>query len=226
MIAEFGQMTLILALVLALLLSALPLIGAWRGNARLMATAPSLALGMFVFVTAAWATLSWAFLQNDFTIEYVATHSNLLLPWYYRLSAVWGGHEGSLLLWMLMLGGWTVAVVALSGSLTREFRARVLAVMGMISVGFLSFTLLTSNPFVRLLPGAPDGNDLNPLLQDPGMIFHPPLLYMGYVGFAVAFAFAIAGLLGGKIERQWVRWAKPWTLAAWAFLTGGITLGS
>jgi len=226
MIAEFGQMTLILALVLAVLLSVLPLIGAWRGNARMMATAPSLAIGMFVFAAAAFATLSWAFLKNDFTIEYVATHSNLLLPWYYRISAVWGGHEGSLLLWMLMLGGWTVAVVALSGSLTRDFRARVLAVMGMISVGFLSFTLLTSNPFVRLLPGAPDGNDLNPLLQDPGMIFHPPLLYMGYVGFAVAFSFAIAGLLGGKIERQWVRWAKPWTLAAWSFLTGGIALGS
>jgi len=226
MIGEFGQFTLILALILALLLSVLPMVGAWRSHDRLMASASSLALGVFVFTAAAFATLAWGFLQNDFTIQYVAAHSNLLLPWYYRLSGVWGGHEGSLLLWVLMLGGWMTAVVALSGSLSKQFRARVLAVMGMVAVGFLSFTLLTSNPFERLLPGPPDGNDLNPLLQDPGMIFHPPLLYMGYVGFAVAFAFAIAGLIGGKVERQWVRWAKPWTLAAWGFLTGGIALGS
>ncbi|MDT8437983.1 MAG: heme lyase CcmF/NrfE family subunit [Wenzhouxiangellaceae bacterium] len=226
MIGEFGQLTLILALLLAILLSVLPLIGAWKNHARLMATAPSLTIGLFVFVTLAFATLAWGFLQSDFTIKYVASNSNLLLPWYYRISGVWGGHEGSLLLWMLMLAGWMAAVVALSGSLPNVFRARVLAVMGMVAVGFLSFTLLTSNPFDRILPGMPDGNDLNPLLQDPGMIFHPPLLYMGYVGFAVAFAFAIAGLLGGRVERQWVRWAKPWTLAAWSFLTGGIALGS
>ena len=226
MIAEFGQFTMILALVLALLLSILPLIGAWRGNDRLMASASSLTIGLFVFSAIAFATLAWGFLSNDFTIKYVASHSNLLLPWYYRFSGVWGGHEGSLLLWILMLAGWAAAVVMLSGPLSKEFRARVLAVMGMVAVGFLSFTLLTSNPFDRLLPGPPDGQDLNPLLQDPGMIFHPPLLYMGYVGFAVAFAFAIAGLLGGKVEREWVRWAKPWTLSAWAFLTGGIALGS
>jgi len=226
MIAEFGQLALILALILALLLSVLPIIGAWNGNRRLIDSASSLAIGQFVFVATAFGALAAGFLANDFTIRYVAGHSNLLLPWYYRLSGVWGGHEGSLLLWVLMLSGWMVAVVALSNSLSREFRARVLAVMGMIAVGFLLFTLLTSNPFERLLPGAPDGNDLNPLLQDPGMIFHPPLLYMGYVGFAVAFAFAIAGLLGGRVERDWIRWAKPWTLAAWAFLTGGIALGS
>jgi len=226
MIAEFGQLALIFALVLAGLLSTLPLIGAWRGDSRLIDTATSLTIGLFVFIAVAWGTLAWGFLVNDFTIKYVAGHSNLLLPWYYRISGVWGGHEGSLLLWILMLSGWMVAVVALSKPLSREFRARVLAVMGMIAVGFLLFTVLTSNPFDRLLPGAPDGNDLNPLLQDPGMIFHPPLLYMGYVGFAVAFAFAIAGLLGGKVEREWIRWAKPWTLAAWSFLTGGIALGS
>jgi len=226
MIGELGQMVLLLALVLAICLSILPLIGAWMNDDRLIATAPSLAIGLFVFSLLAYALLSAGFLVHDFTIEYVAANSNLLLPWYYRLSAVWGGHEGSLLLWILMLTGWMVAVVALSGPLPQAFRARVLAVMGIIAVGFLSFTAFTSNPFTRILPGVPDGNDLNPLLQDPGMIFHPPLLYMGYVGFAVAFAFAIAGLLGGKVEREWIRWAKPWTLAAWSFLTGGIALGS
>jgi len=226
MIAELGQMVLLLALVLAVCLSILPLIGAWLEDERLIATAPSLTIGLFVFSLLAYVLLSAGFLVHDFTIEYVAANSNLLLPWYYRLSAVWGGHEGSLLLWILMLCGWMVAVVALSGPLPQVFRARVLAVMGIIAVGFLSFTAFTSNPFNRILPGAPDGNDLNPLLQDPGMIFHPPLLYMGYVGFAVAFAFAIAGLLGGRVERAWIRWAKPWTLSAWAFLTGGIALGS
>jgi len=226
MIAELGQIVLLLALVLAICLSILPLIGAWLKDDRLIATAPSLAIGLFVFSLLAYMLLSAGFLVHDFTIEYVAANSNLLLPWYYRLSAVWGGHEGSLLLWILMLTGWMVAVVALSGPLPQAFRARVLAVMGIIAVGFLSFTAFTSNPFSRILPGVPDGNDLNPLLQDPGMIFHPPLLYMGYVGFAVAFAFAIAGLLGGRVEREWIRWAKPWTLAAWSFLTGGIALGS
>ncbi|MCA1780195.1 MAG: heme lyase CcmF/NrfE family subunit, partial [Xanthomonadaceae bacterium] len=226
MTAEFGQMTQVLALILAICLSIVPLYGAWRDDQRLMASASSLAIGLFVFALAAFVTLAMAFLSSDFTIAYVANHSNLLLPWYYQISGIWGGHEGSLLLWILMLCGWMVAVVALSSPLSRPFRARVLAVMGMIAVGFLSFTIFTSNPFDRILPGVPDGNDLNPLLQDPGMIFHPPLLYMGYVGFAVAFAFAIAGLLGGHIERQWIRWAKPWTLAAWSFLTGGIALGS
>jgi len=226
MIPELGNIALILALVLGILLATLPLIGAWKGNDRLIGLAPSLAVGQLVFIGVSYWALSQAFLNHDFTVEYVAMNSNLLLPWYYRLSAVWGGHEGSLLLWMLMLSGWTVAVAVFSRSLPRAFTARVLAVMGMISIGFLLFTLLTSNPFDRILPGPPDGQDLNPLLQDPGMIIHPPLLYMGYVGFAVAFAFAIAGLLTGGVDRQWVRWSRPWTLVAWAFLTGGITLGS
>ncbi|MDT8410041.1 MAG: cytochrome c biogenesis protein CcsA, partial [Wenzhouxiangellaceae bacterium] len=219
MTAEFGQMALVLALLLAICLSVLPLLGAWRNDARLMATASSLAIGLFVFALAAFVTLASAFLANDFTIAYVANHSNLLLPWYYQLSGIWGGHEGSLLLWILMLCGWMVAVVALSAPLSRPFRARVLAVMGMIAVGFLSFTIFTSNPFDRILPGVPDGNDLNPLLQDPGMIFHPPLLYMGYVGFSVTFAFAIAALLGGRLDAAWARWSRPWAAVAWAFLT-------
>ncbi|AKS42506.1 heme lyase CcmF/NrfE family subunit [Wenzhouxiangella marina] len=226
MIPELGQISLILALILATLLATVPLIGAWRGDTRLMRLAPSLVIGHFVFVALAYLVLSLAFVQHDFTVTYVAMHSNLLLPLAYRLSAVWGGHEGSLLLWILMLAGWMLAVTAFSRSLPQAYRTRVLSVMGMISIGFLLFTLLTSNPFERILPGPPDGRDLNPLLQDPGMIFHPPLLYMGYVGFAVAFAFAIAGLIGGRVEREWVRWSRPWTLIAWSFLTAGITLGS
>ena len=226
MIAELGQITLILALLLAVCLAVFPLYGAWRGHDRLIDLAPSLTIGYFVFALAAFMMLVIAFLQHDFTVLYVANNSNLLLPWYYRITAVWGGHEGSLLLWILMLAGWMIAVVLFSKTLPRVFLARVLAVMAMISIGFLLFTLLTSNPFDRILPTPPDGQDMNPLLQDAGMIFHPPLLYMGYVGFAVAFAFAIAGLLGGKVEREWVRWSRPWTLSAWAFLTGGIALGS
>jgi cytochrome c-type biogenesis protein CcmF len=226
MIAEFGQVSLILALILAVLLATLPLIGAQRGNQALMRLAPSLVIGHFVFAACAYAALSMAFLNHDFTVTYVAMNSNLLLPWHYRLAAVWGGHEGSLLLWILMLAGWMLAVAAFSRSMPRVYLTRVLAVMGMVSIGFLLFTLLTSNPFDRILPGPIDGRDLNPLLQDPGMIFHPPLLYMGYVGFAVAFGFAIAGLIGGKVERDWVRWSRPWTLIAWSFLTVGITLGS
>ena len=226
MIAELGQIALILALLLAVCLAVFPLYGAWRGHDRLIDLAPSLTIGYFVFALAAFMMLVTAFLQHDFTVLYVANNSNLLLPWYYRITAVWGGHEGSLLLWILMLAGWMIAVVLFSKTLPRVFLARVLAVMAMISIGFLLFTLLTSNPFDRILPTPPDGQDMNPLLQDAGMIFHPPLLYMGYVGFAVAFAFAIAGLLGGKVEREWVRWSRPWTLSAWAFLTGGIALGS
>ncbi|NKI35757.1 heme lyase CcmF/NrfE family subunit [Wenzhouxiangella sp. XN79A] len=226
MLGELGQVAMITSLAIAFLLATLPLIGAWRNDSKLMALAPSLTLGLFVFVTLAFGILVTAFVINDFTIAYVATNSNLLLPVYYRVTAVWGGHEGSLLLWVMMLAGWMIAVVMFSRSLSRPFLARVLAVMSWIVIGFLLFTILTSNPFQRLLPTPPDGADLNPLLQDPGMIFHPPLLYMGYVGFAVAFAFAIAGLLGGRVERDWVRWMRPWTLAAWSFLTGGIALGS
>ncbi len=226
MIAELGQVFLSLALILALVLSLVPLYGAYKNKPALMAMAHTLVIGHFVFALAAYIALSIVFFNHDFTVTYVATNSNLLLPWYYRLSAVWGGHEGSLLLWILMLAGWMLLVSLLSRSLPRAFIARVLAVMGMISVGFLLFTLLTSNPFDRLIPGPLDGQDLNPLLQDPGMIFHPPLLYMGYVGFAVAFGFAIAGLLGGRVESEWVKWSRPWTLMAWAFLTVGIALGS
>ncbi len=226
LLGELGQVAMITSLAIAFLLATLPLIGAWRNDSKLMALAPSLTIGLFVFVTLAFGILVTAFVVNDFTIAYVATNSNLLLPVYYRVTAVWGGHEGSLLLWVMMLAGWMIAVVIFSRSLSKPFLARVLAVMSWIVIGFLLFTILTSNPFQRLLPGPPDGADLNPLLQDPGMIFHPPLLYMGYVGFAVAFAFAIAGLLGGRVERDWVRWMRPWTLSAWAFLTGGIALGS
>ena len=227
MIAEFGQISLILALILAIILATVPLWGAWRNNERLMNLAPSLVAGHFVFALAAFASLATLFIRHDFTVMNVAINSNLLLPWYYRLSATWGSHEGSLLLWILMLAGWMLAVAVMSRKvLPPVFLTRVLSVMGMISIGFLLFTILTSNPFVRILPGPVDGQDLNPLLQDPGMIFHPPLLYMGYVGFSVAFGFAIAGLLGGRVERDWVRWSRPWTLMAWAFLTGGITLGS
>ena len=226
MIAEFGQIALILALVLAVLLATLPLYGAYKNNSALMRLAPSLVIGHFVFAACAFGCLTMLFLRHDFSVINVATNSNLLLPWHYRMSAVWGSHEGSLLLWILMLSGWMLAVAIFSRSLPRPFLTRVLAVMGMISIGFLLFTLLTSNPFDRILPGPPDGRDLNPLLQDPGMIFHPPLLYMGYVGFAVAFGFSIAGLLGGRVEREWVRWCRPWTLLAWSFLTGGIALGS
>ena len=226
MIAELGQIALILALAMAVLLATVPLVGAWRGDERLMRLAPSLVAGHFVFALAAWLALVAAFLNHDFSVINVALNSNLLLPWYYRISASWGSHEGSLLLWILMLAGWMLAVVVFSRSLPKPFLTRVLSVMGMVSIGFLLFTLLTSNPFDRVLPGPPDGQDLNPLLQDPGMIFHPPLLYMGYVGFAVAFGFAIAGLLGGRVELDWVRWSRPWTLSAWAFLTAGITLGS
>ena len=226
MIPELGQISLILALVLATLLATIPLYGAWKNDSRLMALAPSLVIGHFVFALMAYLVLTVAFINHDFTVTYVAMNSNLLLPLFYRVSAVWGGHEGSLLLWILMLAGWMLAVLMFSRALPTAYRTRVLSVMGMVSIGFLLFTLLTSNPFERILPGPPDGQDLNPLLQDPGMIFHPPLLYMGYVGFAVAFGFAIAGLLGGKVERDWVRWSRPWTLTAWAFLTAGITLGS
>ncbi len=227
MIAEFGQISLILALILAALLATVPLWGAYRNNQALMNLAPSLVVGHFVFLLAAFLALATSFLRHDFTVINVAINSNLLLPWYYRLVATWGSHEGSLLVWMLILGSWMLAVAPLSRKvLPNYFMARVLAVMGMISVGFLLFTILTSNPFDRILPGPPDGQDLNPLLQDWAMIVHPPMLYMGYVGMSVAFAFAIAGLLSGRMQKEWVRWSRPWTLAAWAFLSAGIMLGS
>ena len=226
MLPELGQVALILSLLLAVLLSVLPMAGAWRGNARWMATARPLAWGQLAFVALAFAALTIAFVQQDFSVAYVAQNSNSLLPVPYRFSAVWGAHEGSLLLWVLILALWTAAVAYFSRSLPEAVVARVLAVLGLVSVGFLLFTLLTSNPFLRHLPALAEGRDLNPLLQDPGLIIHPPMLYTGYVGFAVAFAFAIAALLDGRLDTRWVRWARPWTNVAWAFLTLGIALGS
>ncbi|WP_049622546.1 heme lyase CcmF/NrfE family subunit [Frateuria defendens] len=226
MTPELGQLALILALLLALAQGILPILGAWRGNAALMALARPAAAGQAVFVGLAFAILAWAFLQSDFSVAYVANNSNLALPWYYRLAAVWGAHEGSMLLWVTILNVWTVALAAFSAQLPDAFRARVLGVLGLIGVGFLAFILFTSNPFARLLPVPADGADLNPLLQDPGMTFHPPVIYMGYVGFSVAFAFAIAGLLGGELEQAWVRWSRPWTNIAWGFLSAGIVAGS
>ncbi|PIX60814.1 MAG: c-type cytochrome biogenesis protein CcmF [Lysobacterales bacterium CG_4_10_14_3_um_filter_64_11] len=226
MIAELGQIALILALILALVQAALPMWGAARNDAALMAVARPAAYGQLLFLAVAFALLTSLFVIQDFSVLYVARNSNSLLPMAYRFSAVWGGHEGSLLLWVLILGIWTAAVARLSHALPQPVVARVLAVLGLISVGFLLFTAMTSNPFDRVLPAWPDGNDLNPLLQDPGLIVHPPMLYTGYVGFAVAFAFAIAALIDGRLDERWVRWARPWTNVAWGFLTVGIALGS
>ena len=227
MYPELGQMTLILALLIAVLLSVVPLFGSVTGREQLQAFARPLAAGLFVFVALAFALLTHAFLTDDFSVAYVANNSNSLLPWYYKFSAVWGGHEGSLLLWLLMLAGWSLAVAIFSRRLPPVMVAQVLSVMGMVTVGFLLFTVLTSNPFDRILPNVPqDGADLNPLLQDFGLIIHPPMLYMGYVGFSVAFAFAIAALINGRLDAAWARWSRPWTTAAWAFLSLGIALGS
>ena len=227
MIPELGHLAMILALCLALVQSTLPMIGAWRGDRQWMSLAPPAAWGQFAFLAFAFACLTYSFMVDDFSVAYVAQNSNTALPWYYKFSAVWGAHEGSLLLWALILGGWTFAVAIFSRQLPEEMLARVLGVMGIISVGFLLFLIVTSNPFTRLLPNVPaDGRDLNPLLQDFGLIIHPPMLYMGYVGFSVAFAFAIAALLGGKLDAAWARWSRPWTIVAWAFLGIGIALGS
>ncbi|MBW3696399.1 heme lyase CcmF/NrfE family subunit [Vibrio sp. T187] len=227
MIAEIGQFAMILSLGLALLLSVLPLYGAAKNNTMLMNSARPLSWGMFLFLALSFVILCYAFYTNDFTVEYVANNSNTQLPWYYRITAVWGAHEGSLLLWVLIQAGWTVAVATFSRGMPQESVARVLAIMGLITVGFLLFIIVTSNPFIRTLPFFPvDGRDLNPLLQDPGLIIHPPMLYMGYVGFSVAFSFAIASLMSGRLDTAWARWSRPWTTAAWLFLTLGIALGS
>ncbi|TRX74409.1 heme lyase CcmF/NrfE family subunit [Pseudomonas mangiferae] len=227
MVPELGHLALILALCFAVVQASLPLIGAWRGDRQWMGLAQPAAWAQFAFLAFAFACLAHAFLTDDFSVGYVASNSNSALPWYYKLSAVWGAHEGSLLLWAFILGGWTFAVSIFSRQLPEVMLARVLAVMGMISTGFLLFLIITSNPFSRLLPQTPaDGNDLNPLLQDFGLIVHPPMLYMGYVGFSVAFAFAIAALLGGRLDAAWARWSRPWTLVAWGFLGVGIVLGS
>ncbi|MDD2719970.1 MAG: heme lyase CcmF/NrfE family subunit [Gallionella sp.] len=226
MIPELGLFSLIIALCLAIILGVLPILGAARNNAVFMGVARPLAYGQLLMIALAFAALAYAFLHNDFSVLYVAEHSNSQLPSIYRFSAIWGGHEGSLLLWTLLLAVWTAAVATFSKHLPDEMVARVLGVMGLISVGFILFMLLTSCPFDRLLPAAADGRDLNPLLQDPGLVIHPPMLYMGYVGFSVAFAFAISALLGGKLDATWARWSRPWTTVAWVFMTCGIALGS
>jgi cytochrome c-type biogenesis protein CcmF len=226
MIPEIGQFALTIALLLALTQATLPLIGASRGNRTWIALAAPAGQAQFLFVTIAFCCLAYSFITNDFSVLNVATNSNSQLPLHYRLAATWGSHEGSLLLWTLMLALWTVAVSLFSRHLPDEMVARVLSVMGIVSVGFLLFMLLTSNPFARIFPVPVDGRDLNPLLQDPAMVAHPPMLYMGYVGFSVAFAFAIAALIGGRLDATWARWSRPWTTVAWMFLTCGIALGS
>src|SRR5437763_2268371 len=226
MVPELGHFALIVALFVALALASLPLVGAVRNDFALMAMARPAARVLFILVDFAFGCLAWSFVTIDFSVENVAQHSNSRLPSYYRFAATWGSHEGSLLLWLLMLTGWAGAVTLFSRNLPAAVIARVLAIMGLIAVGFLLFLLLTSNPFARLLPPPVDGQDLNPLLQDPGMVIHPPMLYMGYVGFSVAFAFAIAALLGGRLDATWARWSRPWTTVAWCFLTLGIALGS
>ena len=226
MIPELGHFALILALSLAVCQGVLPLVGAYRNDATLMSVARAAAQGQFFFVAVAFACLTWSFLQSDFSVAYVANHSQLALPTVYKISAVWGAHEGSLLLWILIMSAWTVAVGRYSHNLPEEFATRVIGVLGLLSVGFLLFTLFTSNPFDRLDIVPLDGADLNPLLQDPGLAIHPPILYIGYVGFSVAFAFAIAAMLSGNLDQKWAKWTRPWTTAAWCFLTVGIALGS
>src|SRR5687767_1195658 len=226
MIPEFGQIALALALCLALVQATLPLLGAARGRADWMALARPAAAGQFVFVAVAFGALEYALLTDDFSVGFVALHSNSALPAFYKATAAWGGHEGSMLLWIAVLAVWTMAVAAGSRSQPQEFASRVLGVLGIVSAGVIAFALITSNPFTRLIPAPANGNDLNPLLQDPGMIFHPPMLYVGYVGMAVPFAFAVAALLTGRLDKDWARWTRPWTLVAWLFLTVGITIGS
>ena len=226
MTPELGHLALILAFLISLIQGVLPIVGAHRGHAGWIALARPAAQTQFVLILFSFACLMQAFVANDFSVAYVAAHSNSKLPTIYRASAVWGGHEGSLLLWVLMLSAWTLAVSLFSRQLPQAMVARVIGVLGLVAAGFLMFMLFTSDPFERLLPGAADGQDLNPLLQDPGLVFHPPMLYMGYVGFSVAFAFAIAALLAGRLDAAWARWSRPWTTVAWVFLTLGIALGS
>ncbi len=226
MIPEIGHFSLILALLLALTQGIVPIFGAQKGIPSLMNIAKPVAQGQFVFVAIAFGCLVYSLINNDFSVSYVAEHSNSHLPLQYKIAAEWGGHEGSLLLWVTILGIWSVAVTVFSRHLPDEMVARVLGIMGLVSVGFLLFMLLTSDPFARIFPAPEDGADLNPLLQDPGLVIHPPMLYMGYVGFSIAFAFALSALLSGKLDATWARWSRPWTTAAWIFLTVGIALGS
>ena len=226
MIPEIGHFALIMALCVAMVQGVVSIAGAQTGTRSWMEMARPAAQAHFIFIVVAFGCLMYAFIQNDFSVKYVATVSNSMLPIQYRIAAIWGGHEGSLLLWALLLGIWTLAVSRFSRNLPIEMVSRVIGVMGLISVGFIMFMLFTSNPFDRLLPAALDGRDLNPLLQDFGLIIHPPMLYTGYVGFSVAFAFAIAALLGGHMDATWARWSRPWTTVAWIFMTFGIALGS
>ncbi|MEO1900078.1 MAG: cytochrome c biogenesis protein CcsA, partial [Methylococcales bacterium] len=226
MIAEIGQFALILALCMAVIQGLLPIIGAYRLIGGWVAVARPSAYAQLVFMLISYGCLTYAFLVHDFSILYVANNSNTKLPILYLVSGVWGAHEGSLLLWALVLSIWTGLVATFSKGVPETTLARVLGVMGLISIGFILFLLLTSNPFERLFPAAIEGGDLNPLLQDPGLAIHPPMLYMGYVGFSVAFAFSIAALLEGRLDSAWARWSRPWTNIAWVFLTLGIALGS
>ena len=226
MIPEFGHYALILALCIAVIQGILPLVGAHQGRREWILLARPAAQTVFFLLAIAFVILAWSFYSNDFSVLYVAEHSNSQMPVIYRMGAVWGGHEGSLLLWIFLLSTWTILVAQLSKSLDEFMVARVIGVLGLVTTGLLLFVLTTSNPFERLLPAAQDGRSLNPLLQDPGLVFHPPMLYMGYVGFSVAFAFAIASLLSGRLDAAWARWSRPWTTAAWVFLTLGIALGS
>ncbi|QKM65732.1 c-type cytochrome biogenesis protein CcmF [Polynucleobacter tropicus] len=226
MIPEIGHFALILALCVSIIQGVLPLLGAQQGRRECLVLARPATQISFLLLAISFGVLAWCFYVNDFSVLYVAEHSNSQLPTVYRLGAVWGGHEGSLLLWIFLLTGWAFAVAQLSKTLDEFMVGRVLAVLGLVATGLLLFVLTTSNPFERLLPAAQDGRSLNPLLQDPGLVFHPPMLYMGYVGFSVAFAFAIASLLSGKLDAAWARWSRPWTTTAWIFLTLGIALGS
>jgi cytochrome c-type biogenesis protein CcmF len=226
MIPELGHFSLIIGLAFALLLACVPLIGVARKDPYLVRYAWPLSYGMFFFILVSILILGYCFAIDDFSVAYVAHHSNSQLPAFFKIAAVWGGHEGSLLFWVFSLSVWLVAVAIFSKDLEEVFTARVLSILAMIVVGFTLFLLFTSNPFERLFPAPFEGRDLNPMLQDVGLIFHPPMLYLGYVGFAVSFAFAIAALMSGRLDSAWARWSRPWTLAAWTFLTGGIALGS
>jgi len=226
MIVEIGHFALILAACVALVQGVLPLAGTAFDHQRWQALARPSAAVQFLLIAFSFGVLAHGALTDDFSIKYIAEHSNSLLPAQYKFASVWGGHEGSLLLWMLMLSGWTVSVALFSRTLPLAMVARVIGILGLVSTGFLMFILTTSSPFERLLPAAPDGRDLNPLLQDPGLVIHPPMLYMGYVGFSVAFAFSVAALMSGRMDAAWARWSRPWTVVAWIFMTAGIALGS
>ena len=226
MIVEIGHIALIMALAVALVQAVVPMIGASRGDGRLMALASTAAGIQWLFIVIAFFALMNAYVTSDFSVFNVASNSHSAKPILYKIADVWGNHEGSLVLWVLILATFGGAIVLFGGNLPPSLRARVLSVQALIAVGFLSFSLFTSNPFQRVSPAPLDGNGLNPLLQDPGLAFHPPFLYLGYVGFSVAFAFAVAALIEGRVDAAWARWVRPWALIAWSFLTVGIALGS